>query len=287
MQRLAEQPVLGAVQRDAGLVAGSLDAQYPHRMSIARTLRRRRLRRPGAGRRRGARRSVRAILGRLDEPTFRCDRDRRRRRRAVLRIGRRTARPARGADRPLAATGREDSHLGRWPLQLHQLVGRPARALHRRRCALRAHRAARVRAGALRRPGAPPRHRFSREAQGPAVLRRQRRAHRGDAAHRMRTRRGRLVPPLQGRVGASSRRRRTRPAALRAAHRCGRAGRARTGGGHRWPVDPEDRRDRPRLPDRAAIRPARRRAAAGAGAADLRCRTAGRHSPNCRACRCR
>ena len=62
---------------------------------------------------------------------------------------------------------------------------------------------------------------------------------------------------------------------LRARHRSRQHRRGAGGGGHRWPVDPQDRRQRLRLSAGAPVRPPDRRDPAGAGAADLRCRVVG------------
>ena len=176
------------------------------------------------------------------------------------------ARRARAADRARDEARREDPHLRRRPLQLHQ----PARAagdLPVGQPALLPLGAGALHAARLHRPGRAPRHRLPREAQGPAVLRRL------DASRSSRCCCAEcaagacaLAMPCRVRRGRGA----TATRLPRSTPTRGSAAARGAGHRHRRPVDPEDRRERFRLSRRAPVRPARRRAAAGAGAADLR-----------------
>ena len=167
---------------------------------------------------------------------------------------------------------REDPHLRRRPLQLHQ-PRRPAPAqLPRRQPALLP-----LGAGALH--AAATSSRWCSATASPST--RSTRASCSATARREQIIDMLLAECAAGGVtrwqpcavhGGAPRRRR-----LRARHRrAARSRRARLVDRHRRPVDPEDRRQRLRLPPGAPVRPARRRAAPGAGAADLRRRRPGR-----------
>ena len=182
---------------------------------------------------------------------------------------------------------REDPHLRRRPLQLHQPRPRPARAaqaLPGRQPELLPLGAVALHAAATSSPWcsatASPSTRSTRascSATAPpktssGMLLRECEA--GGVQHWQPCARGRRCAARRRRLSSST------PTAARA--------RARARHRHRRPVDPEDRRHRLRLPHRAAVRPARRRAAPGAGAADLRRRGLGalrRSWPGWR-CRC-
>ena len=192
-----------------------------------------------------------------------CDRDRCRRRRHDVRRGRGPARRPRSADRPCRTTRREDPHLRRRPLQLHQRQRR-ARQLHFREPGLLPLGARPLRRRGLHRAREAAPDPLPREAQGATVLRRLVGADHPDARRGVRRR-----PRAMDAPGQRGTRRQVR--------RClrGRHGRRRPGGAprrdrHRRLVDSEDRRDRLRLPHRAPVRPAHRRAAAGPRAADVR-----------------
>ena len=174
---------------------------------------------------------------------------------------------------------REDPHLRRRPLQLHQRPRRPrelplaepgllplgARALH---------------AARLHRAGRAPRHRVAREEAGPALLRRHAPRH-----HRHAEGRVRRAAASQWRMPCAVRRRRARRRRASPSRRggaaCARVARHRD----RRPHGAEDRRDALRLPDRRAVRPGGRAAAAGAGAARVRARRARALRRPVRACR--
>ena len=130
---------------------------------------------------------------------------RRRRRRPALRGDRRPARPFGRRDRSRRQGRREDPHLGRRPLQLHQHRRRPA-AFRFGQSRLLPLGAGALHAARLHRADRAPRHCLAREAQGPAVLRRlEQRDHR-HAARRMRGRPASSAGTVRGRRRAPGRR---------------------------------------------------------------------------------
>ena len=140
---------------------------------------------------------------RADE-TRRRRRGRGRRGGPVLRRSGRTARRARPADRPRREGRREDPHLRRRPLQLHE-PRRHARAVPLAQPALRALGAGALHAAGFHRARPAPPHRLPREAPRPAVLRRLEPADHRPAAARMRGRPRRqavLVAAVRSRGGA-------------------------------------------------------------------------------------
>ena len=201
-----------------------------------------------------------------------------------LRRHRRPARPARAAARPCGQGGREDPHLRRRPLQLHQPRVRARRTSCRDNPDFCRSALARYTPRDFIALVRPPRHRLAREAPRPAVLRRLGRADHRHAAGRMRRRRAsqRWQP-----CAVHERRARGRPASSSTPTRgSGRRGAARRG--HRRAVDPEDRRHRLRLPRwRASSATRVVETAPGPGAADLRRRDLGAASRRWPACRWR
>ena len=116
-----------------------------------------------------------------------------------------------------AKVGREDPHLRRRALQLHQPRLR-AGALPVRQPGLLPLGAGALHARRLHRAGAAPRHRLPREAPRPAVLRRLGRADHRHAAGRMRRRRGAALAALRrARCGRPRRASSSTPAAAASA----------------------------------------------------------------------
>ena len=206
---------------------------------------------------------------------FRCRRHRRRRCRAVLRRRRRPARPEGAADRPRREGGREDPHLRRRPLQLHQPRPRSARAAQ----ALPGREPA---TSAARRCRATRRRISSRWCSATASPSTKSTRASCSATARPKTSSSMLLRECEaGGVTHWQPCARAATIAHVAARRYRTADRPRPGRRaprrhrHRRPVDPEDRRHRLRLSHRAPVRPAHRGAAPGPGAADLRWRELG------------
>ena len=135
---------------------------------------------------------------RLPEPGLRRHRDRRRRRRHDVRGDRRAARTARAADRALPSRRREDPHLGRRPLQLHQYRTR-AGQLPVAEPGLLPLGARPLRAARLPRARRAARHRAITRRSSASCSATRPRSTSSDAAHRVRPRRRRVAPAVPGR----------------------------------------------------------------------------------------
>ena len=172
-------------------------------------------------------------------------------------------------DRALSQARREDPHLRRRALQLHERRREPGRATFRR-----------TRISAARRSRATRRAISSRWSSGTGS-RTTRRSSASSSATAARRTSSRCSRPNAIAAGVEWR----MPCAVDGIERDGRRIRRRDGGGagardvardrHRRPHRPEDRRDAVRLQGRRAVRLARRAAASGAGAAGPRARVAG------------